>query len=77
MRSLDRCQQCNVGTMKTYRVNTKGFYRTRYLKCDSCGRLGKEMIPIDNFGRPIYQSAVTYPGNDASSLRQVDANNET
>jgi hypothetical protein len=76
MRSLDRCDSCSLGTMKTYRVNTRGFYRTRYLKCCSCGSLGKEVIPIDNFGRPIYQAVVTYPVNDASSLRHVDADNE-
>jgi hypothetical protein len=75
MRSLDRCTSCTLGTMKTYRVNTKGFYRTRYLKCTSCGNLGKEVIPIDNFGRPIYQTVVTYTGNDTSSLRQRDADN--
>jgi hypothetical protein len=75
MRSLDRCTSCQVGTMKTYRVCTRGFYRTRYLKCTSCGSLGKEVIPIDNFGRPIYQTVVTYTGNDTSSLRQRDADN--
>jgi hypothetical protein len=76
MRSLDRCTSCTLGTMKTYRVNTKGFYRTRYLKCTSCGNLGKEVIPIDNFGRPIYQTVVTYTGNEGTSLAQPHSHNE-
>ena len=46
MRSLDKCQSCNVGFMVTYRTRR---FKTRpggrrYLKCDHCGITGLEIV---------------------------------
>ena len=54
MRSLDRCSQCGLGSMITYKTSSKGLSRTRYLRCDGCGEHGKEILRIDHLGRPTF-----------------------
>lgn len=67
MRSLDRCQQCEVGRMRTYKTRSIGFNRVRYLKCEFCKAKGREQFSIDAQGRPVFFShQCTSGGNDES-----------
>jgi hypothetical protein len=56
MRSGERCSACGVGKMHVDTVRTVGQRRTRYLRCtnEDCRRRGKEVISIDDLGRPLY-----------------------
>ena len=53
MRTGDACV-CGSGVMHTYKTDTRGMWRTRYLKCNSgdCGKTGKEVLSVDARGRP-------------------------
>ena len=70
MRSLDRCDSCNVGRFTTTTSRTEGSRRKRYLKCKSCGATSKEICAIDAVGRVLY-SVDTKPstsgGHNAAS----------
>lgn len=59
MRSGERCSKCLVGKMKTRTVFTRGSSRVRYLICRSCKATGKEVLRLDDIGRPIYQQVAT------------------
>ena len=54
MRSLDRCEQCGLGSMKTVTTRSTGLSRVRYLRCDNCGETGKEILRIDHRGRQVF-----------------------
>ena len=54
MRSGERCQQCNVGKMRTRTTFTRGSSRVRYLVCTGCGSTGKESLRLDDIGRPVF-----------------------
>lgn len=60
MRSGERCTQCNVGKMHVDTVRTTGQLRKRYLQCtnEDCRHRGKEVVPIDDLGRPVYAVTV-------------------
>ena len=62
MRSLERCKSCGVDRMKTRTVITRGSSRVRYLVCRSCGATGKEVLRVDDLGRPIFVDVAT-PSN--------------
>ena len=76
MRSLDRCEVCQVGTMKTVTARSIGLSRTRYLKCNNCGETGKEILRIDHRGRQVLisevgtTSSILPPANFPSSQEQ-------
>jgi hypothetical protein len=77
MRSLDRCQQCSVGTMRIVTTRTRGLTRVRYLKCDcdSCKAKGKETFAVDSLGRQTSFAVGTTRSTFESSLRHGDENN--
>ena len=54
MRSLDRCEVCRFGQMKTVTTRSKGLSRKRYLRCNNCGSTGKEILRIDHLGRQVF-----------------------
>lgn len=58
MRSGDPCDRCTDGTLATYRTVRRGDRGIRYLKCDSCGRTGKQVLPADEL-RPRKTEVVT------------------
>lgn len=74
MRSLDRCQVCSIGKMLTYRSLRVGFRLRKYLKCNHCGETGKEIIPIDHLGRPIYANVVATSGNSTLGMDTTQCN---
>jgi len=53
MKSLDRCQNCRVGVMKTYTTRSVGSRRHRYLRCDHCRATGQEIVYLDERGRVL------------------------
>ena len=53
MKSLDRCDQCHVGRMKTYTTRSRGSRRHRYLSCDHCAAKGQEIAYLDECGRVL------------------------
>ncbi|TWU36022.1 hypothetical protein Poly41_37750 [Novipirellula artificiosorum] len=63
MRSRERCQ-CGRGRMMTYSTKTRGSRRISYLKCNACGRTGKEVASVDDVGRSIF---VTTPGTNRTN----------
>jgi hypothetical protein len=56
MRNLDSCDQCTNGIMRIYTTRTRGFLRTRYLKCDRCSETGKEIVRLDSKNREVSTS---------------------
>lgn len=68
MRSGERCQACELGKMRTRTTITRGSSRVRYLVCTSCKTTGKEVLQLDDIGRPIYvHVAIHSNGNDSLS----------
>ncbi len=59
MRSRERCPKCGIGRMKIVTTRTTGSLRKRYLKCSECDETGKEVLRIDDLGRPIYSGNTT------------------
>jgi len=60
MRSGERCTTCHTGKLHVDTVRTVGSRRTRYLLCTNgdCRQRGKEVIAIDDLGRPLYLPTV-------------------
>ena len=79
MRSLDRCQLCQVGTMRIVTTRTRGLTRVRYLKCDcdSCKAKGKETFSVDSLGRQTSFAVGTTRSTFESSLSNINTDNET
>ena len=66
MRSKERCSECNVGKMRTRTTITRGSSRVRYLVCPSCKATGKEVLRLDDLGRPLFSDSVaTHSKNDS------------
>lgn len=57
MRSGERCEKCHIGKLRTRSTFTRGSSRVRYLVCPSCNATGKEVLQLDDIGRPIYRVA--------------------
>ena len=58
MTSGDRCKHCNSGYMGVYRTVRIGDAPVvRYLKCNSCGETGKEIVPPELSRRKLTASS--------------------
>ena len=72
MRSLDRCEHCQVGRMKVYTTRTIGVSRIRYLKCDHCHTTDQEVLRVDELGRSIILTVGTFPSTNTRFITSYE-----
>jgi hypothetical protein len=79
MRSRERCGVCGIGKMTTYTTRAKGSRRTNYLRCsnDDCKNRGKEILTLDDLGRPLYRvTECSTPQSHYTALQAYHASSQ-
>ena len=74
------CPGCETGVIRVYKTKTKGFLRTRYVRCsDQCGWTGKQIQKLDSRGRiifPLVPAAGNNVPNSTPAIDKIQQSNE-